>query len=94
MAIIRQQLWTILKKISKFISTLSRNLYPLYQEIYINGNCRYWEELDKEISEYAKLNRLEYVYNNDKMNTSFNGKPIIVNFFYHEKNKEKYKDSK
>lgn len=45
----------------------------------------YWESLEKEISMFAKQNGFPYMVNDLPYGRSEKGKPVIVNYFYHEK---------
>ncbi len=69
-------------------------LWPLYQEIYNQGNRRYWEMLDAELSAYAGEIGLDYVVNDDSLRRPFDAPPVIVNYFYHEKIKKSAKRGK
>ena len=60
-------------------------LYPLYDEIYNKKNISYWEMLDKQVEEYANKNRYMYVIDEEPFLKNPTGKPIIINYFYHEK---------
>ena len=63
-------------------------LYPLYDEIYNKGINLYWQQLDKELQEFASEQGLEYKINDDSFTKPFNAKPVIVNYFYHSKIKK------
>ena len=63
-------------------------LYPLYDEIYNKGVDLYWQQLDKELQEFASEQGLEYKINDDSFTKPFNAKPVIVNYFYHSKIKK------
>lgn len=70
--------------ILNYIKTKHPRLYPLYHEIYNQGKKDYWENLDKEIREFCKEQKLEYVRNDDSIVHNINEPPIVVNYFYHE----------
>ena len=71
-----------------YIKEKHPELFPLYQEIYNQGNRRYWEMLDTELRVYANEIGLDYTVNDDSMRRPFDAPPIIVNYFYHEKIKK------
>ncbi len=77
--------------IMEYIREKHPNLYPLYAEIYYNGNRSYWEHLNDEIRTYAADSGLEYVRDDDSMPKPFEAPPTIVNFFYHEEIKKSAK---
>lgn len=77
--------------IMNYIRLKHPELVPLYEEIYLKGSHRYWEELDKNIREYASKNGLDYVVNDDSISNPFDAPPVIVNYFYHEKIKKSAK---
>ncbi|HIU16557.1 MAG TPA: radical SAM protein [Candidatus Ventricola intestinavium] len=66
-------------------------LYPLYEEIYIQGSRTYWEALDERVRAYARQNSLEYVRDDSTIHKPFDEPPVIVNFFYHEEIKKSAK---
>ena len=74
--------------IMQYISSRHPELVPLYDDIYVQGNRRYWEQLDEEMKSYARTNGLDYVRNDDSMDKLFAAPPVIVNFFYHEEIKK------
>ena len=69
-------------------------LIPLYEDIYTNGNGMYWEALDAQLREYARIAGLPYIRDNDSIQQPFNAPPIIVNYFYHEKIKKSVKKAR
>lgn len=75
--------------IMEYIHTKHPQLLPLYQEIYTQGKMDYWQWLDSKLKAFAKSRGLEYVYNDDSLAPS--SKPIVVNYFYHEKIKKNAK---
>ena len=54
----------------------------------------YWEELDKQVKEYANKNGFMYVIDEEPFLNSPTGKPIIINYFYHEKIRQSSKNKK
>lgn len=75
--------------IMDYIHTKHPQLLPLYQEIYTQGKMNYWQWLDSKLNAFAEGRGLEYVYNDDSLTPS--SKPIVVNYFYHEKIKKNAK---
>lgn len=75
--------------IMDYIYTKHPQLLPLYQEIYTQGKMNYWQWLDSKLKAFAEGRGLEYVYNDDSLTPS--SKPIVVNYFYHEKIKKNAK---
>ncbi|KAB5272266.1 radical SAM protein, partial [Bacteroides stercoris] len=45
----------------------------------------YWQALEQDISNYAKEQGFPYRINDLPYGRSEKGKPVIVNYFYHEK---------
>ncbi len=74
--------------ILQYIREKYPDLYPLYEEIYIQGSRTYWEALDERVRVYSMQNSLEYVRDDNTINKPFDEPPIIVNFFYHEEIKK------
>lgn len=60
-------------------------LFPLYEEIYNQKRLDYWKALEEEISSYAAQQGFPYRVNNLPYGRSEKGKPVLVNYFYHEK---------
>ncbi len=60
-------------------------LVPLYDDIYNLKLPYYWQALERSISEYAHEQGLPYTVNDLPYGRSKPGKPVIVNYFYHEK---------
>ena len=60
-------------------------LNDLYNKIYTKKDMSYWEGLDKKVQEYADKNGLMYVIDEEPFFKNPTGKPIIINYFYHEK---------
>ena len=77
--------------ILQYIRDKHTELYPLYEEIYIQGSRTYWETLDERVRAYATQNGLEYVRDDNTVNNPFDEPPVIVNFFYHEEIKKSAK---
>ncbi len=77
--------------ILQYIREKYPDLYPLYEEIYIQGSRTYWKALDERVRVYSMQNSLEYVRDDNTINKPFDEPPIIVNFFYHEEIKKSAK---
>lgn len=60
-------------------------LVPLYEEIYNRKHNFYWQNLEAEVSEYAKSRNFPYRINDLPYGRSEKGHPCLVNYFYHEK---------
>lgn len=71
--------------IMTYISEKPPDLFPLYVEIYNKKRLDYWQALEKDISQYAKAQGFPYRINDLPYGRSEKGKPIIVNYLYHEK---------
>lgn len=61
------------------------NLLPLYEEIYNRKRTDYWKGLEVDIAQYARQHDYPYRINDLPYGRSQQGKPVIVNYFYHEK---------
>lgn len=71
--------------IMSYIRENHPDVYALYDEIYNKKRMDYWESLEKEISMFAKQNGFPYMVNDLPYGRSEKGRPVIVNYFYHEK---------
>lgn len=71
--------------IMNYIHEKYPGLFPLYEEIYNKKQLDFWRALEEEIVHYAKANDLPYRINDLPYGRSEKGKPVIVNYFYHEK---------
>lgn len=80
-----------IRVILQYIREKYPKLYPLYEEIYIQGSRTYWEALDERVRAYARQNSLEYVRDDNTIHKPFDEPPVIVNFFYHEEIKKSAK---
>lgn len=72
------------KTILDWVAQQHSELVPLYDDIYMKGDRRYWETLDEDMREFAEKENLPYVRNDDSMRRAFSEPPVIVNYFYHE----------
>lgn len=66
--------------ILQYIREKYPELYPLYEEIYIQGSRTYWEVLDERVRVYAMQNGLDYVRDDNTVSKPFDEPPVIVNF--------------
>ncbi len=71
--------------VMSYIKDNHSDVYDLYDEIYNKKRMNYWESLEKEISMFARQNGFPYMVNDLPYGRSEKGKPVIVNYFYHEK---------
>ncbi len=60
------------------------NLVPLYKEIYKHKKREHWIDLDKQMEGYAVENGYMYLIDKEPFQENPSGKPIIINYFYHE----------
>ena len=59
-----------------------------YEEIYNQGINTCWINLDRKIQEVAIKRGLKYVFDDDNKSLCPDDKPVVVNYFYHEKIKK------
>lgn len=59
--------------------------YPLYEAIYNRKEMNYWQNLELEIAAYAAQNQYPYRINDLPYGRAKQSKPVLVNYFYHEK---------
>lgn len=71
--------------IINYIKENHPELNDLYNKIYTKKDMSYWERLDKKVKEYANKNGFMYVIDEEPFLKNPTGKPIIINYFYHEK---------
>ena len=60
--------------------------YRFTRKFTIKKRLEYWQALEQDISNYAKEQGFPYRINDLPYGRSEKGKPVIVNYFYHEKN--------
>lgn len=68
-----------------YIAGRHPDLVPLYDAIYHRKDTTYWQQLEAEIAAFAAANGLPYRINDLPYGRSEPGKPVLVNYFYHEK---------
>lgn len=73
------------KVIMDYIREKYASLFPLYDEIYNKKRLDYWKALEADIALYTKTNSLPYRINDLPYGRSEKGKPVVINYFYHEK---------
>lgn len=78
--------------IINYINEKHPELKDLYNKIYTKKDMSYWEELDKQVQEYADKNEFMYVIDEEPFLKNPTGKPIIINYFYHEKIRQSSKN--
>lgn len=71
--------------IMSYIREKNPHLLPLYEEIYNRKRSDYWKGLEADIAQYARQHDYPYRINDLPYGRSQQGKPVIVNYFYHEK---------
>lgn len=71
--------------IMEYIQEKYPSLFTLYDEIYNQKRLDYWKSLETEISIYAAQQNFPYRVNDLPYGRSEKGKPVLVNYFYHEK---------
>ena len=73
------------KEIMGYIREKHPGLEILYDEIYNKKKQDYWRDLEQEIFSFAQGESYPYRINDLPYGRSLKGKPVIVNYFYHEK---------
>ena len=77
--------------IMNYIAEKYPDLKSLYQQIYTKNDVTYWEILNRQVEEYATKNGLMYVTDKEPFLRDPNGKPVIINYFYHSQIKQSAK---
>lgn len=72
-------------EIMTYIRKKHSGLFPLYEEIYNPKRLDYWQALEQDISRYAQTQGFPYRVNDLPYGRSEKGKPVLINYFYHEK---------
>ena len=72
-------------RIMRYIGEKYPALLPLYEEIYNHKRIDYWKGLEADISQYVSQQGYPYRINDLPYGRSQPGKPVVVNYFYHEK---------
>lgn len=71
--------------IMEYIRKTHPSLFPLYDEIYNRKCSDYWQALEADIAAYASQQGYPYRINDLPYGRAEKGKPVLVNYFYHEK---------
>lgn len=79
------------QKILNYISQYHSDLEFLYEDIYKFKNEEYWHDLDNEVRQFSLENGYEYVIDEEPFLINPTNKPIIINYFYHNKIKQSAK---
>ena len=82
------------KVILDYISEKYPDLEMLYEDIYKFKNMDYWRELDAKVEKFALENDYMYVIDEEPFLINPSDKPIIINYFYHEKIRQSSKNRK
>ena len=77
--------------IMNYIAEKYPDLKSLYQQIYTKNDVTYWEILNRQVEEYATKNGLMYITDKEPFLRDPNGKPVIINYFYHSQIKQSAK---
>lgn len=72
-------------RIMHYIGEKYPALLPLYEEIYNRKRLDYWKGLEADISQYVGQKGYPYRINDLPYGRSQPGRPVVVNYFYHEK---------
>ena len=72
------------KTILDYIAEKHADLVPLYDEIYNNHDRRYFEGLEEKARAMAEKNGSPFVDNEMPSSRAERGKPVVVDYFYHE----------
>lgn len=82
------------KVILDYIGEKYSDLEILYEDIYKYKNMDYWKELDEEVANFASKNGYMYVIDEEPFLINPMDKPIIINYFFHEKIRQSSKNNK
>lgn len=72
-------------RIMRYIGEKYPALLPLYEEIYSHKRLDYWKGLEADISQYVSQKGYPYRINDLPYGRSQPGRPVVVNYSYHEK---------
>lgn len=70
--------------IMDYIDDKYPKLVSLYNQIYNYHDLSYWKELDQKVREYCQDKDYMYVIDKEPFLKDPQGKPIVINYFYHE----------
>ena len=82
------------KVILDYIHEKYSDLDLLYEDIYKYKNMDYWKALDEKVETFANENGYMYVVDEEPFLINPSDKPIIINYFYHEKIRQSSKIKK
>lgn len=77
-----------------YIKDKRPDLEMLYEDIYKYRNMDYWKGLDEKVGDFASENGHVYVIDEEPFLINPLDKPIIINYFYHEKITQTAKNKK
>lgn len=82
----------------KTIMDYVKNNYPeflgFYEDIYLNKDIGFWKDLNEKINQFCQKNGYLYVIDKEPFLNNPMEKPIIINYFYHEKIRQSSKNKK
>lgn len=70
--------------IMRYIAEKYPHLMPLYDEIYNKGKRNWWHRLEEDVQRFATEHEMPYLRNDLPYGRAEKGKPILVNYLYHE----------
>ena len=70
--------------IMRYIAEKYPHLMPLYDEIYNKGKRNWWHHLEEDVQRFATEHEMPYLRNDLPYGRAEKGKPILVNYLYHE----------
>lgn len=70
--------------IMRYIAEKYPHLMPLYDEIYNKGKRNWWHRLEEDVQRFANEHEMPYLRNDLPYGRAEKGKPILVNYLYHE----------
>ena len=80
------------KTILDYIAEKYTELELLYEDIYKHKNNDYWKNLDEKLTEFANEEGYMYIIDEEPFLINSTDKPIIINYFYHEKIRQSSKN--
>lgn len=82
----------------RIIMDYVKNNYPeflgFYEDIYLHKDIGFWKDLDEKINQFCQKNGYLYVIDEEPFLNNPMEKPIIINYFYHEKIRQSSKNKK
>ena len=80
------------KTILDYIVEKYPELELLYEDIYKHKNNDYWKNLDEKLTEFSNEEGYMYIIDEEPFLINPTDKPIIINYFYHEKIRQSSKN--